>query len=221
MTYCTREAQAMALDGARGSSLVYTRKCSCSYRTVLPNAYHYVSYEHPGRIYCRRNVTIRDMLSGHTSFNIVIILAPNSFTQRRCLGKAVRISVFDTVYNSPVANSLSRHTLVSLPMTISQMLHGQAGCISGGERRKKPISKSSSEDLSKGIDGGGYQGLHGEHGCKLGIEAEAAGFTEDWVYGFLDRLVDNTLEIISDITSIVFAMLALYMSLDACDQAVV
>jgi hypothetical protein len=62
---------------------------------------------------------------------------------------------------------------------------------SGGGRRNKPISKSSLEDLSKGVDGGGYQGLHGEHGWKLGIEAEAAGFTED-VY--LDRLVNNMFE---------------------------
>ena len=82
---------------------------------------------------------------------------------------------------------------------------------SGGGRRNKPISKSSLEDLSKGVDGGGYQGLHGEHGWKLGIGAEAAGFMEDWVYGFLDRLVSNMLEMISHIAPIMLVMLALQM----------
>jgi len=56
---------------------------------------------------------------------------------------------------------------------------------SGGERRNKSISKSSLEDLSKGTDQGGCQGLHGEHGCicgwKLGTEAEGAGLMEDRV----------------------------------------
>lgn len=89
---------------------------------------------------------------------------------------------------------------------------------SGGERRNKPISKSSLEDLSKGVDGGGYQGLHGEHGCKLGIEAEAAGFVEDVC---LDRLVDNMFGMINYIMPMMLIMLALQVSSDGYSRAAV
>ena len=65
------------------------------------------------------------------------------------------------------------------------------------------------EDLSKGVDGGGYQGLHGEHGWKLEIGVEAAGFMEDV---FIDRLlVDNMFELITYILPMILIILTLQM----------
>ena len=68
---------------------------------------------------------------------------------------------------------------------------------SGGERRNTSISKSSLEDLSKGSDQGGCQGLHGEHGCFAGGNLESTLKLQDpWRMRrdvFLGRLVDDML----------------------------